>query len=93
MLPDRADACLVNLPDPARYGLQKLLVAAERGPKHAKCNKDIVQALALIGWHLERAPVLLMEHVMTRAWNKLVEARAGVVAASAHGAACTGAAV
>lgn len=67
LLLDRADACLVNLPDPARYGLHKLLVAAERGPKHAKYNKDILQALALIEWHLERAPTLLMD-----AWDDLV---------------------
>jgi hypothetical protein len=66
VLLDRADACLVNLPDPARYGLHKLLVAAERGPKHAKYNKDILQALALIEWHLQRAPTLLVE-----AWEEL----------------------
>lgn len=66
VLLDRADACLVNLPDPARYGLHKLLVAAERGPKHAKYSKDILQALALIEWHLQRAPSLLVE-----AWEDL----------------------
>lgn len=67
VLLDRADACLVNLPDPARYGLHKLLVAAERGPRHAKHGKDILQALALIEWHLQRAPALLMD-----AWQDLV---------------------
>ncbi len=63
---DAAAACLVNLPDPARYGLQKLLVAAERGPRHAKYNKDISQALSLIDWHLQRAPTLLLD-----AWEDL----------------------
>lgn len=67
VLLDRSDACLVNLPDPARYGLHKLLVAAERGPRHAKYNKDILQALSLIDWHLERAPTLLVD-----AWTDLV---------------------
>jgi len=67
VLLDRADACMVNLPDPARYGLHKLLVAAERGPRHAKYRKDILQALALIEWHLERAPALLAD-----AWQDLV---------------------
>jgi hypothetical protein len=66
LLLDRADACMVNLPDPARYGLHKLLVAAERGARHAKYRKDILQALALIEWHLERAPVLLAD-----AWRDL----------------------
>lgn len=66
VLLDRADACMVNLPDPARYGLHKLLVAAERGARHAKYRKDILQALALIEWHLERAPALLAD-----AWQDL----------------------
>ncbi len=66
VLLDRADACLVNLPDPARYGLHKLLVAAERGPRHAKYSKDISQALSLIEWHLQRAPSLLRD-----AWDDL----------------------
>ena len=34
VLLDRADAVLVNLPDPARYGLHKLIVAHERGARH-----------------------------------------------------------
>jgi len=72
VLLDRADACMVNLPDPARYGLHKLLVAAERGPRHAKYRKDILQALALIEWHLERAPALLVD-----AWQDLVSRGAG----------------
>lgn len=64
---DRADACLVNLPDPARYGLHKLIVAHERGARHPKYRKDILQALALVEWHLERAPTLLVD-----AWHDLV---------------------
>lgn len=72
VLIDRADACLVNLPDPARYGLHKLIVAHERGPRHPKHSKDIAQALALIEWHLERAPALLAE-----AWDDLASRGAG----------------
>ncbi|MFZ7096853.1 GSU2403 family nucleotidyltransferase fold protein [Luteimonas dalianensis] len=67
VLLDRADACLVNLPDPARYGLHKLIVAHERGARHPKHGKDIAQALALIDWHLERAP-----HALADAWADLV---------------------
>ncbi len=74
VLLDRADACLVNLPDPARYGLHKLLVAAERGPRHAKYMKDILQALSLIEWHLQRAPSLLLD-----AWEDLAGRGAGWV--------------
>lgn len=72
VLLDRADACLVNLPDPARYGLHKLIVAHERGPRNPKYGKDIGQALALIEWHLERAPVLLRD-----AWDDLVRRGSG----------------
>lgn len=72
MLLGRADACLVNLPDPARYGLHKLIVAHERGVRHIKHGKDITQALALIQWHLERAPALLKD-----AWDDLVARGAG----------------
>lgn len=72
VLLDRADACLVNLPDPARYGLHKLIVAHERGARHPKHGKDIAQALALIAWHLERAPALLID-----AWRDLVARGSG----------------
>lgn len=74
VLLDRADACLVNLPDPARYGLHKLIVAYERGARHPKHGKDIGQALALIDWHLERAP-----HALADAWADLAARGAGWV--------------
>lgn len=42
-------AVLVNLPDPARYALHKLIVAGERPlAKAAKARKDLEQAAALI---------------------------------------------
>jgi len=72
VLLDRADAVLVNLPDPARYGLHKLIVACERGARHPKHGKDIAQALALIDWHLAHAPVPLRD-----AWRDLVARGSG----------------
>jgi hypothetical protein len=72
VLLDRADACLINLPDPARYGLHKLIVAYERGAKHPKHDKDILQALALIEWHLQRAP-----HAIVDAWQALTARGSG----------------
>ena len=72
VLIDRNDACLVNLPDPARYGLHKLIVAAERGARHPKYRKDILQALALVEWHLDRAP-----HALAEAWRDLAGRGAG----------------
>jgi hypothetical protein len=75
LLLDREDAIVVNLPDPARYGLHKLLVAYERGPSNPKHDKDILQALALIEWHLARAPnslKLAWEDLLSRGpgWGK-----------------------
>jgi hypothetical protein len=67
VLLDRADAVMVNLPDPARYGLHKLIVAYERGARNPKHGKDIAQALALIDWHLAHAPVPLRD-----AWRDLL---------------------
>jgi hypothetical protein len=66
ILLDREDAVIVNLPDPARYGLHKLLVAAERGSSHSKYGKDIVQALSLIQWHFDRSP-----RALKAAWSDL----------------------
>ena len=74
VLLDRNDACLVNLPDPARYGLHKLIVAAERGARNPKYRKDILQALALIEWHLARAPAALAD-----AWAEMAGRGAGWV--------------
>ena len=46
-------ACVVNLPDPARYAVHKLIVFGERPiAQRAKSNKDLVQAAALVEWHL-----------------------------------------
>lgn len=74
VLLDRADACLVNVPDPARYGLHKLIVAHERGSRHPKHGKDLAQAVALMDWHLQRAP-----HALGDAWADLVARGAGWV--------------
>lgn len=74
VLLDRPDACLVNLPDPARYALHKLIVAYERGARHPKQVKDISQALALINWHVDRAP-----HALVDAWKDLARRGAGWV--------------
>lgn len=46
-------ACVVNLPDPARYAVHKLIVFGERPiAQRAKSNKDIEQAAAIVEWHL-----------------------------------------
>jgi hypothetical protein len=49
----REGACIVNLPDPARYAVHKLIVFGERdAATRAKALKDIEQAAALAEWHL-----------------------------------------
>ena len=49
----REGACLINLPDPARFAVHKLIVAAERkGASRGKSAKDVEQAAALAEWQL-----------------------------------------
>ena len=50
-------ATLVKVPDPARYGLHKLLVASERPVvEQTKVIKDIAQASEMLGFLLEMRP-------------------------------------
>lgn len=61
-------AVLVNVPDPARFAVHKLLVAAERGEAYrTKSNKDIIQAAALLSYLAERRSSSLEE-----AWTDLL---------------------
>lgn len=53
---------VVNLPDPARYAIHKLLVSGERPTaEQAKARKDLDQAAALIDYYLDLAPDRLVE--------------------------------
>jgi hypothetical protein len=48
-------ACVVNLPDPARFAVHKLIVHGERPiAERAKATKDVEQAAALIEWHVDQ---------------------------------------
>ncbi len=59
---------LVNVPQPARYALHKLLIAGRRGSWEAKGRKDIAQAAALCAVLLEDLPGELI-----LAWEALAE--------------------
>ncbi len=51
-------ATLVKVPNPARYGLHKLLVASERTViEQTKVVKDITQALEMLSWLMQMRPV------------------------------------
>ena len=60
---NKSDAVLVNVPNPARYALHKLLVYGEReGTFAAKSGKDLMQAASLLAlfkeyrtWEIEEA--------------------------------------
>jgi hypothetical protein len=55
-------AVVVNIPDPARYALHKLLVYAERSASYrAKASKDVVQAAHLLAFLWESQPEHLEE--------------------------------
>jgi hypothetical protein len=65
----RAGACVVNLPDPARYAVHKLIVFGERPvAQRAKSNKDIVQAAALAEWHIQSSS----SGLLLAAWDDAV---------------------
>jgi hypothetical protein len=51
----RDGACVINLPDPARYAVHKLIVHGERPVKErAKAAKDLMQAACLVSCFAER---------------------------------------
>jgi hypothetical protein len=51
----RDGVALVNIPDPARYAVHKLIVYGERdAASRTKAIKDIEQAAALAQWHLQQ---------------------------------------
>jgi hypothetical protein len=62
-------ACIVNLPDPARFAVHKLIVFGERPiAERAKSNKDVEQAAALVEWHLDVQRV----NALREAWRDAV---------------------
>lgn len=65
----REGACVVNLPDPARYAIHKLIVFGERAMAlRVKAAKDIEQAAALAEWHLQNGQAA----TFNAAWNDAV---------------------
>ncbi len=65
----REGACVVNLPDPARYAVHKLIVFGERGvAMRAKALKDVEQSAALAEWHLSNGQAA----AFNSAWNDAI---------------------
>jgi hypothetical protein len=51
----KSGACLVNLPDPARIAIYNIIVYGERTrTEQAESSEGLVQAEALIEWHLDQ---------------------------------------
>lgn len=62
----RNNACLVNIPDPARFAIHKMIVYGERKPsERIKSFKDLEQAAALIFWHVSNG----LEQAIVDAWK------------------------
>ena len=62
-------ACVVNLPDPARFAVHKLIVHGERPvAERAKASKDVEQAAALVEWHLNEG----RQDLLHAAWKDAV---------------------
>jgi hypothetical protein len=65
----QAGACVVNLPEPARYAVHKLIVFGERDTAtRTKATKDIEQSAALAQWHLANVQAA----AFNRAWNDAI---------------------
>ena len=57
-------ACLVNLPDPARLAVHDLVVYGQRPiSKQAKPIEPLMQAAALIEWHMDQQRVTHLHKV------------------------------
>lgn len=53
----RTQACLVNMPHPARMAVHKLIIAGlRRAAERTKANKDVLQAAMLHAWYRDNAP-------------------------------------
>lgn len=62
-------AVIVNVPDPARYALHKLLVFAERdASRRVKANKDLRQCAALLSYYRASS-----EWAVDEAWQDLIK--------------------
>jgi hypothetical protein len=74
------EGVLVQIPQPARFAVHKLIVAARRtGPGRAKAEKDLAQARALIATLVEARPEELMAAYKEAidegaAWRKAIDA-------------------
>jgi hypothetical protein len=73
-------ACVVNLPDPARFAVHKLIVYGERPvSERTKATKDVQQAAALTQWHLDQGKAEHFQAVWQEAlsrgpgWKKRAE--------------------
>ena len=53
----RTQACLVNVPHPARMAVHKLIIAGlRRAAERTKANKDVQQAAMLYRWYQDHSP-------------------------------------
>jgi hypothetical protein len=76
----RTQACMVNVPNPARMAVHKLIVSGLRPiAQRTKANKDVLQAAALFDWYLTNAPEeidLALQDARARGpkWRKALDA-------------------
>ena len=82
MLLSAEGAVLVNLPDPARYALHKVLIAGEReGAFRVKARKDLAQAAHLLAalWQWRRESLVeAMDDLLSRGQGWRSRFRRGV---------------
>ena len=75
----RSGPIAVNIPQPQRYALHKLLVYGERpAAQRVKANKDVAQAASLLDWLLDEEPDKVAEtwqdvHARGSGWRQRLE--------------------
>lgn len=76
----KSGACVVNVPDPSRFAVHKLIVYGERSvSEQAKSRKDLVQAYSIIKWMTDNDRIEEIENAFADAlgrrpgWKKRIE--------------------
>lgn len=59
----KSGSVLINIPQPERFAIHKLIVQGERKNQPLKSAKDVIQAAALISWLLDNNPDVLNERI------------------------------
>lgn len=71
LLLSHSEACLINLPDPARFVIHKMIVASIRPiSQQNKISKDFLQCISLIEWYIKNNRFSDIQEAWLDAYNR-----------------------